>query len=66
MAKAWVYLPRNASPEIHLRKETILEDMEDDLAWAREEEEEESSWWIHDDSIFVDEGGHAYLVEIVE
>jgi hypothetical protein len=61
--KAWVYQPRNSTPEIHMNKETVLEDMKDDFLAAQDNGLE---WFIGDDNIYVDDGGHAYLVEVVE
>jgi hypothetical protein len=59
----WVYKPRSSSPEVHLRKETVLEDMADDFQAAIDNGLE---WEITDTHIYVDDGGHAELVTIIE
>lgn len=62
--KVWIFEPRSAEPEVHLRIETVLEDMQDDIAYA------ESHGWEWDfrgdiyPSIYVDDGGSARQVGI--
>jgi hypothetical protein len=62
--KVWIYEPRSSQPEVHLRLETVLEDMADDIAYAEQEGEE---WDFREDvypSVYVDDGGRAHLVAV--
>jgi hypothetical protein len=61
--KAWIYQPRNRPAEVHLRRDTFIDEINEEIDWAINDG---SYWEIRTDYIFVDDGGHASLVEVIE